>query len=282
MMAVASALDHIADELYAAHPDKFAGARDARVKELRAAGKKDEAGELAKLRRPTVSAWVVNLLAREARGGVEQLLGVGEEMAAAQAKGDVAELRRLTARRPEVEAALIRDAHSLVEKAGAKMTAATELEVGQTLSAALASAEVADEVRDGRLLKPASYAGFGEVMVVKPAVKPAARTAEKPKPATEKPSELSPVAKLKLEAARAALKAAEAELEEQAEAAEKAEKRLTELRAEVDDLRERLRERTQQATAAERDARIAGQRRDAAEKAHDKAQEALAKAEKAG
>jgi hypothetical protein len=61
-------LDEVADELYALHPDAFAAARDERVRRARAAGRKPLAGEPARLRRPTLSAWVVDQLWRVQRG----------------------------------------------------------------------------------------------------------------------------------------------------------------------------------------------------------------------
>ena len=65
--------DGIADALYALHPDAFAAARDDAVKQARAAGVAPLARELAKLRRPTLSAWMVNLLWRDQATVLEQL-----------------------------------------------------------------------------------------------------------------------------------------------------------------------------------------------------------------
>ena len=64
-MTEAVDLDAIADELYTLRPDGFAAARDDAVKQARAAGHADLARDLGKLRRPTQSAWIVNLLVRE-------------------------------------------------------------------------------------------------------------------------------------------------------------------------------------------------------------------------
>src|SRR5438067_1805612 len=86
-------LDAIADELYALHPDAFAAARDERVRAARAAGAAPLARELAKLRRPTMSAWVVNLIWRDQREAMEQLFELAEGLALAQANASGAELR---------------------------------------------------------------------------------------------------------------------------------------------------------------------------------------------
>ncbi|MBA2280587.1 MAG: hypothetical protein H0W25_05030, partial [Acidimicrobiia bacterium] len=53
------------DDLYTVEPGTFIAARHARVKELKAAGQKQDAAVVAKLRRPTPGAWALNQVARE-------------------------------------------------------------------------------------------------------------------------------------------------------------------------------------------------------------------------
>jgi hypothetical protein len=154
-------LDKIADELYALRPDEFAAARDEQVKKARAQGQAALARELNKLRKPTQSAWLVNLLWRDQRDVMQQLLDLGEALSRAQAQASGPDMLRLTGQRRELEAALMRRARALAEQAGVTVTAPMEREAQETLSAAVAMPEVADEVRSGRLVKPAAYAGFG-------------------------------------------------------------------------------------------------------------------------
>ena len=178
-------LDAIADELYALHPDVFAAARDEQVRQARARKEAALAKELAALRRPTLSAWVVNRLWRAEREAVEGLFGIAEGLARAQAQGSGQALRELTARRREAEAALMRRAQALAEEAGVKVTPTIAREAQDTLAAALARPEVAAEIRAGRLVKPATYAGFGELMVAMPPAAPRERpraAAPPPKP----------------------------------------------------------------------------------------------------
>ncbi len=54
--------DEAADQLYSSSLEDFASERARLVKELRAAGKPEDAGTLAKSRKPTVGAWVLNHL----------------------------------------------------------------------------------------------------------------------------------------------------------------------------------------------------------------------------
>src|SRR5438093_9928369 len=111
-------LDDIAEHLYTLLPESFAGARDDEVRKAREEGRQPLARELAKLRRPTQSAWVVNLLARKERGLIEELLGLGDDLAQAQADASIADLQRLTARRRELESQILKQAHDLAANAG--------------------------------------------------------------------------------------------------------------------------------------------------------------------
>ena len=55
-----------ADDLYRLAPEDFTAARDAAAKQARADGDRDGAAALKALRRPTVSAWLLNALVRTA------------------------------------------------------------------------------------------------------------------------------------------------------------------------------------------------------------------------
>jgi hypothetical protein len=81
---VAGDVPDIARDLYAEPPEGFVEARNALAKELKASGDTSTAATVAKLKRPTVAASVVNLGARAAPELVERLLGAGTRMAGAQ------------------------------------------------------------------------------------------------------------------------------------------------------------------------------------------------------
>src|SRR5205814_7116496 len=78
-------LDQIAADLYATRPDKFVAARDEQVKQARADGQQSLARELSQLARPTQSAWLVNLLWRDQRNVLDQLMELGDQLRRAQA-----------------------------------------------------------------------------------------------------------------------------------------------------------------------------------------------------
>ena len=136
--------ERIADELYAARPDEFASARDEQVRKARADGRPELARELNKLRKPTQSAWLVNLLWRGQRDVMQQLFELAAELSRAQAGASGEELRGLTAQRRQLESALLRQAQALAAQSGVRVTDATAREAQETLAAALANPEVAD------------------------------------------------------------------------------------------------------------------------------------------
>src|SRR5439155_9041037 len=108
----------------ALHPDAFAAARDERVRAARSAGAAPLARELAKLRRPTMSAWVVNLIWRDQREAMEQLFELAEGLALAQANASGAELRAVLAQRRQLENALLRRGEMLAKERGVDVSAA--------------------------------------------------------------------------------------------------------------------------------------------------------------
>ena len=156
-------LDEVAAELYALPPEEFTAARGEAVAAARKSGDRELAGRIGGLRRPTVGAWLVNLLAHQRPDLIGELLALGEQMRAAQRnlRGD--ELRELSTQRRAMVSALARESRALAVAAGPGVRAVLPLgEVENTLTAALADPEVAEEVRLGRLVKPVEYAGFGE------------------------------------------------------------------------------------------------------------------------
>ena len=103
----------IAADLYALPPEDFVPARDDAVKRAKQAGDKRLATAVGKLRKPTVGAWAVNLLAHERPDLVDDLLELGEELRSAQRnlRGD--DLRDLSLRRRKLISELARTAVSL-------------------------------------------------------------------------------------------------------------------------------------------------------------------------
>jgi DNA repair exonuclease SbcCD ATPase subunit len=157
-----SATDDLIRQLYESPPEGFVAARTAAVDEARKAGDRDAAKRLAALKKPTVAAWVVNLLALRRPELIEELVELSGALREAQRGLHGDQMRELTAQRRQVVSALVAAARRLAqaEEPGIKLPLG---EVEATLSAALAEPDVAAQVRTGRLIRAASYAGFGEV-----------------------------------------------------------------------------------------------------------------------
>lgn len=155
----------LARQLYRTPPDRFVAARDAAVADARRAGDPATARRIAGWKRPTVAAWLVNLLALDRPGLVADLGPLAEALRTAQRDLKGPRLRELSARRRELVAALVTEVRRIVaDLPDAPPAARLPLaEVEATLHAALADTAVAEQVRTGRLLKAVHHSGFGEV-----------------------------------------------------------------------------------------------------------------------
>jgi hypothetical protein len=154
-------LASVAGELYALSPGDFTAARDERVAQARASGDRDLARAIGALRRPVVSAWLVNQLARVAGDQVAELLVLGESLRQAQQDLAGEQVRELSVQRRRLVAALVAEAKRIAERDGRAAGLQVEREVEATLQAALADADAAEAVRAGCLASPLSYAGLG-------------------------------------------------------------------------------------------------------------------------
>ena len=158
----------IADELYALPLADFTPRRDALAKEHRA-GKdgadKGLAGAIKALKKPSLAAWVVNLLVRREPEQVEQVLAVGAALREAQANLDGDELRALTRQRRQVTAAITTQARGIAGQLGVKVTEAVAEQVEATLTAAMVDEGAAVAVRSGLLVAPLTATGVEAVDV---------------------------------------------------------------------------------------------------------------------
>lgn len=159
-MSVESVED-VAQRLYGLLPEEFTAARDLAAREARAAGDRATATAITGLRRPSLAAWLVNVLVRHRPTEVEQLLTLGEAMRSAQLGLVGDEVRALSRQRQQLLAAVGRQARALARELGHPVSEDVGQEVEATLGAAMADPDVAEAVRSGRLTSPTSYAGLG-------------------------------------------------------------------------------------------------------------------------
>lgn len=173
------------DALFAVPAEEFVAARDALVKELKAAGDKDTAADVKALRRPTVAAWAVNQVARTSKKDVAELLRVGDRLRDAHeallaGEGDAA-VREVTAERRRLVAQLTKQAAALLGAGGQAQVEA----ITHTFDAAVADPDAGLAVRSGRLSKELEApSGFGGGLVFGSS-EPAAPAAPKAEGGTE-------------------------------------------------------------------------------------------------
>ena len=117
------------------------------------------------LKKPSLAAWVVDLLARREADQVEQVLTVGAALREAQATMSGDSLRELTKQRRQLTAAVTQQARSLALDAGVKLTQAVADQVEATLTAAMVDEACASAVRSGLLVAALSATGVDEVDV---------------------------------------------------------------------------------------------------------------------
>ncbi|MGO1972765.1 MAG: hypothetical protein ACTH2Q_07385 [Propionibacteriaceae bacterium] len=159
-------IEGAADQLYAVPPAEFVAQRSALAKEVKAAGEKELAAQIGTLRKPTKSAWVVNLLARDAADELQELLDLGQALAEATRALSGPDLRRLSTQRNAAVDSLTRRAVALATDHDHLVSEAQRTEVAQTLQAALADPNVAHVVRSGLLTQATQYGGFGPLDVI--------------------------------------------------------------------------------------------------------------------
>ena len=154
-----------AAQVYAVPLADFVAHRTALAQKARAEGDRDAARQIGALRKPSVSAWALNQVARNPDGALEQLRDLGARLRHAQSSLDAAALAALRGDRDEILAAVVRAARELAEHHGQPLTAPVEAEVRDTAIAALADGSAEEVLRSGAMTRALSYSGFGEVDV---------------------------------------------------------------------------------------------------------------------
>jgi hypothetical protein len=151
---------HRRRDLYALLPEEFTAARNALAKELKAAGDKEGAAEVAQLRRPSVGAHALNQVAHEQPDLIEAALDAGialREASEAAARGDASGLREATASERAVAQAVAKAVKPHLGSRGDALVPA----LLATLRAGALDEGVAEQLRSGTLSTEHEQAGFG-------------------------------------------------------------------------------------------------------------------------
>lgn len=156
-------LDEELDRLYGLPLDQFTPARNDLARRLRAAGLGARADEVKALRKPPVSAWAVNQLARADAKDVAALVRAGERLAEAQGTA-VAGDRRAFAEARDTHAELLRKltarAAELLGESGRPATQPMRERIGESLRAASLDPDSRPALTSGRLEDDVEATGF--------------------------------------------------------------------------------------------------------------------------
>jgi hypothetical protein len=268
-----------ADQLYGLPLERFVPERNALARSLRAAGQREEAANIARLRKPSVAAWAVNQLIRTQGRAVGDLLDAGDGLRQAHAdvvsgSGDGRALRGAVERERATVDELIAAARGLLSTDGHDLSAAIIDRVADTLHAAALDPDARDEVRDGRLERELRHVGLGSAPAGTPGAPSRARQRPARKPTAEERAErdqriAEDRAERDREAARKAAQAAESQARRESDRAGSA------LRAALEH-RERAEQKLHEAVEVLARAQAAA---DAAYAAHRRAVEHLERSE---
>ncbi len=286
------------DDLYGLPLDRFIPERGALAKALRADGRRDDAAEVAGLRKPSVAAWAVNQLVRSQPAGVQALLHAGDELRDAQARllagsGDGKALRAANEHEREAVDELVRAAQGLLSSDGHELSPAVVERVADTLHAAALDEGARERVRDGRLERELRHVGLGLgetadpfAVAPPPPKRPRAKSGADTKPAAKAKAKSEAKAKTKAKAsppspAKPPPAAAKPSADERRAAREQG-KREREERERQERERSEARKAARTAEAvAKRRAERAGHALKAAEERRERAAQALEQADEA-
>jgi hypothetical protein len=157
------------EQLYAVEPEEFVAERKRLERSLRDEGRSEEANEVAALRKPSAPVFAANRLARQHRDDVAELIAAGEQLAAAQERGDADALRKAQRALSEHVSRLVRHA---------ELSDAMEQRLAVLLRAAATDPESAASLRRGVLSDEVEPAAFDAVLGMKVAA-PKRRAAPK-------------------------------------------------------------------------------------------------------
>lgn len=153
----------VAHDLYGLPPAEFTAARNARAARAKSEGEPDLAAAVKALPKPSVAAWVVNLMVRQLPERIGDLVALGEELRSAQDEMDATALRALTTQRRALTSSVAREGARLATELGQNVTASVTEQVQGTLHAAMTDEVAAQAVRTGLLRATIAATGLDDV-----------------------------------------------------------------------------------------------------------------------
>ena len=255
------------DDLYGAPLDRFVPERTELVRALRKEGHRDQAAEVAALRKPSVAAWAVNQLVRTQSRSVKELFKAGDALRkaheqAASGRGDAQALRTASQGERAAVDTLLEAARGLLTSDGHELSPTIIDRVADTLRAAALDPDARSQVSEGRLERELRHVGLGFLGDITAAPRPA-------------PTRKAPARKRK----DGQQQKARAEAEAEADALEQERERERERAQALKSARVTEKEARRELERAQRAADSAQARRDKAAQALDDAEEQLADAQ---
>jgi hypothetical protein len=153
-----------ASQLYGLAPEDFTAARNELVKRLRAAGRRDQASGVARLRKPPATVWALNQVARQSPEALRAVFDAGARLRAAMDAalgGDASSVRAARADERQAVAAAVAAAGRHLEGSGHPATDAARRRMEATLRAAMVDDSVAERLGQGVLDADQDAPGFG-------------------------------------------------------------------------------------------------------------------------
>jgi hypothetical protein len=153
------------DRLYGLPLEDFTRERNETAKRLRKEGERAKAARVQDLRKPTVSAWAINQLARKEKLLVRSLLSAVERVRKAQEKmlkgGSPDRLREASDVERKALDELVNRAERLLTEGGRESARSVRDRIDRTLRGAATEPEARDLLKRGRLTGDVDPSGFG-------------------------------------------------------------------------------------------------------------------------
>jgi hypothetical protein len=241
--------DEAVGQLYRGPLEEFTAKRNELARELRDGGERAAGEFVAKLKKPTVAAWLVNQLAERKPDQVRELLDAGEGLRRGQedllaGNTDAGELRAAGRAVQHAIGELLGTASALAKEHGSSGQVIDR--VGETLQAAASDPAVAEAIERGRLVREqrASSVGFAAA-----ASGLTARGAKRPDTTKQRrqrrqDEELRKEIRARVTAAEKAVKSAARKLGKAREQAAEREIELKSAEAELENARKELKDKT--------------------------------------
>jgi len=244
--------------LYAVPLGEFTRRRDELAARLRAAGRRDDAAAVRRLKKPSVPVWTINTLAHDHADAVRAFVEATDRLKRAQL--DRAALASATQAERRALQVLMRAVDTILGRAGVRPAAATLQRISSTLLGAATDGDARRQLLHGRLTQERQAPGF-EALAGAPIGRAAGRSSDGPRvprtrAADERRGQEASAARARAEELAATARALEEQATMRERQASEATRAVTELQHQLRQAEARARERRQ----AAREAAIAAKR----------------------